>query len=335
MSITFSELGGLNDPIFGKHIDPITMMMEKRAEEQEQKSLLPYLFAMENSDKYSETLGDMTNMDEWMPVVEGGAVPVTGMHVGFTKNITHVTFMQSFGVTRQAIKDGKILNLKGRPAQFVAGYYRGRETIGSGLFGAALKQDSFFEYNGHKFSATCADGLPLFHKEHPSADKKVKTKQCNCFSDPFSIEALDAVETEMQNFCGHNNDLLTIQPTTIVIPNSATMKRKVFAAIGADQDPNGSGNGFNYQYGRWRVIVNNKLNWLLKLGLEPWFLMDEDYNKDAYGAVWFDREELDITTNIEPNRVLKWNGYARYGLGFNDWRAFAAGGMPQGIKLVG
>ena len=67
--------------------------------------------------------------------------------------------------------------------------------------------------------------------------------------------SLSAAETAMQNFKDDNGFVLNIAPDTIIIPNDYTLKRDVFAAIGADKDPATANNGFNYQYGRWNVIV--------------------------------------------------------------------------------
>jgi hypothetical protein len=43
---------------------------------------------------------------------------------------------------------------------------------------------------------------------------------------------------------------LGLVPDTIIIPNDAMLKKEVFAAIGADKDPNTANNGFNFQFGR-------------------------------------------------------------------------------------
>ena len=332
-NITFDLSTGLADPMFGKWQHPIKKVIEDRAEIWEKKSLIPELFCMDTSDKYAETLMDQTGMESWDPVVDGGEVPMTGMQVGDKKVITHVTFMKGFSLTRAAIDDAQFANLRKQPVSFTNGYYRGREELAGALFRGALEQGSTVKYKTWNFDITAGDGLPLFHSGHKSAVKG-KPTQCNAFTDPFSVEALDALETEMQNFTDHNGELLTIQPTHIVIPNDAALKRQVFAAIGADQDPDGANNGFNYQYGRWTVVIDPWLNPVLKLGLKPWFLMDHDYNQDVGGAVWFDRVGMDIKSTVAENRVNKWSGYARHGAGFFDWRCFGGGGLKTGTQLL-
>lgn len=332
--IVFNLDSGLADPMFGKWQHPIKKVIEDRAKIWEKQSLIPTLFDVQTSDKYGETIMDQTGMESWDPVAEGGEVPMTGMQIGDKKFIEHVTFMKGFALTRKAVDDAQYANLRKQPVAFTNGYYKGREELAGAMFRAALEQKDKCQYKKWTFDATSGDGLPLFHNAHKSA-LKGKGTQCNAFTDEFSVEALDAAETEMQNFTDHNGDLLSIQPTHIVIPNDAQLKRKVFAAIGADQDPDGATNGFNYQYGRWTVVIDPWLNPLVKLGLKPWFLMDESYNHDNSGAVWFDRVKMEITSHIEKNRVNEWTGYARYAPGFFDWRAFCGGGLKTGTKLVG
>ena len=140
----------------------------------------------------------------------------------------------------------------------------------------------------------------------------------------------------MQDFRGDNGEILDVSPDTIVIPNDFTLKRDVFAAIGADKDPNTANNGFNYQFGRWNVIVWPYLNQYLAAGAKPWILLDSRYNDEYGGAVWLDRTKLEVKSRIDDgNDANVWSGYARFIAGFNDWRAFAAAGIDGGDSLIG
>ena len=140
----------------------------------------------------------------------------------------------------------------------------------------------------------------------------------------------------MQNFKGDNNELVNVAPNTILIPNDAALKKAVFAAIGADKDPDTNQNGFNYQFGRWNVLVWNYLNQFLEDGVQPWILCDLDYNTEYGGAIFTDRTALDVRSTIDENTDANvWRGYSRFTAGFNDWRAFAVGGVSGGTTLLG
>ena len=59
------------------------------------------------------------------------------------------------------------------------------------------------------------------------------------------------------------------------------------------------------------------------------------YNKDYGGALWFDRTGLDVKSLIDDgNDANVWHGYSRFIAGFNDFRAFACGGVTDGTQLI-
>jgi len=330
--ITFSEGSGLNDSIYGKSQAPLRMLIESRAEAFEEKSILNEVFMMDESKHWAEKYSTLTAMDGFDPVGENGAYPVDGMEEGFSKTLEHMTWKNSFAISREIMEDGKLLDLKKKPVGFVKSYYRTRENLGAALFGAAMNQSETALFRGRTFDTTCADGKPLFHTEHLS--KVSEMNQSNMFANAFSADALAYVESAMQNFKGDNDDIVNVCPNTILIPNDPALKKAVFAAIGADKDPDTANNGYNYQFGRWNVLIWNYLNPYVAEGAAPWIVADLDYNNEYGGAIFTDRTPLDVRSTIDENTDANvWRGYARFTAGFNDWRAFAIGGAEGGTEL--
>lgn len=332
-NITFSEGSGVADSIFGKSQAPIRSFLEKRGEAFEQKSMLPELFNMGTSTHWAEKFTSMTAMEGFQPVGENGAYPVDGMREGHSKTIEHMTWKNEFSVSREMVDDGKLMDFKKQPAGFIAGYHRTREKFGAALYGGAVEGKTSISFGGKTFDAKCADGKALFAQDHPSILKK--GAQSNQFEDAFSDDALGALESKMQDFRGDNGEVLDIAPNTIVIPNEHSLKKAVFAAIGADKDPNTANNGFNYTFGRWNVIVWAYLNQFITKGSLPWMLLDTAYSEEYDGAVWLDRVKLEVKSEIAANDANTWKGYARFSAGFNDWRFAAIGGVAGGAKLIG
>lgn len=332
-NITFSEGSGLNDSIYGKSQAPIRMLIEQRAESYEENSVLKDVFMMDESKHWAEKYTSETAMDGFDPVGENGAYPLDGMQEGYSKTLEHVTWKNSFSLSREIMEDAKLMDLKKKPKGFVASYYRTRENLAAALFGGAISGNATADFRGKKFDITCADGKNLFAKDHPSK-VATKIKQSNLFADAFSADALAYAEAKMQNIKGDNNELLNLAPNTILIPNDAALKKKVFAAIGADQDPLTANNAYNFVFGRWNVIVWNYLNAYIGSG-SPWILCDLDYNNEYGGAIFTDRTALDVRSTIDENTDANvWRGYARFTAGFNDWRPFAVGGVTGGDTLV-
>lgn len=329
-NITFSFGSGLNDTIFGKSQAPIKALIERRAEAFEQQSMLKYIFNMGSSKHFGEKFSTMTAMDGPEPVGEGGAYPVDGTQVGFEKIIEHMVWKDSFSITREAVDDAKIIDLRKRPTNFTAGFYRTREKFGAAMLAGGLGTSITFK--GKTFDTRAADGKALFATDHPA---KVKgAAQSNRFAGAFSKDNLGKLETRMQNFLGDNKEELAVAPDTIIIPNDAATKNNVFEAIGSDKDPSTANNGFNYQYGRWNVIVWPYLNSLITSSDDvPWILLDSRYNELYDSAVWLQRKKMEVRSEIASNDDNVWKGYERYGVGFNDWRGLAIGGITGGSAL--
>jgi hypothetical protein len=274
----------------------------------------------------------LTAMDGFDPVGENGAYPSDGMQEGFSKLLKQETWKNSFSVSREMIEDSKLMDLRGEPAGFMKAYHRTRERFAACLYGHAVRGEGTAKFRGKDFDVRGADGLTLFHGAHPA---KVKgAKQSNRFNNAFSEDALGRMETVMQNFKGDNGELLDVAPTTIAIPNDHALKKAVFAAIGADKDPVTSGNAFNYQYGRWTVIVWNYLNEFVSGATLPWLLLDTSYSDEYGGAVWLDRIELDVRSTLDENTDANvWRGRSRFNASFNDWRFAAVGGVSGADAL--
>ena len=333
-SIVISISSRVVDSIYGNSQAPIRSYVMKRAEAFEQESLLPKLFRMERSRHWAEQYGGETAMENFVPVGEGGSYPLTGFEESFQKTLVNETWKQSFAITRELVDDAQLGKMKQRANKLMTSYYRTREMFGRSLYAGGLLGTEV-QIGGKKFSTASADGKKLFATNHIA---KVKgNQQSNAFAGDFSAANLDAVETMMQNTKGDNGELLAIAPDTILIPNDAALKRKVFEVVGADKDPDSGDNGFNFQFGRWNVIVDPYLTMALQqLGVQtaPWILLDSKFIQENDGAIWQDRVKLELSSEIDDNNDNnKWKGYARFTGGFVDWRFAAAGGVSGGTAL--
>ena len=333
-SIVISISSRVVDSIYGNSQAPIRSYVMKRAEAFEQESLLPYLFRMERSRHWAEQYGGETAMENFVPVGEGGSYPLTGFEESFQKTLVNETWKQSFAITRELVDDAQLGKMKQRANKLMTSYYRTREMFGRTLYAGGLLGTEV-QIGGKKFSTASADGKKLFATNHIA---KVKgNQQSNAFAGEFTAANLDAVETMMQNTKGDNGELLAIAPDTILIPNDAALKRKVFEVVGADKDPDSGDNGFNFQFGRWNVIVDPYLTMALQqLGVQtaPWILLDSKFIQENDGAIWQDRVKLELSSEIDDNNDNnKWKGYARFTGGFVDWRFAAAGGVTGGTAL--
>ena len=332
--LVFSKSSGLNESIYGKSEAPIRAFLENTVKAYEEMSTINKIFKMIDSEHYGEKFGGITGFAHgFQPVGEGGSYPTDERQEGYSKFLENITWKDSFAITQEMIEDSIILDLSRTGARsFIEQYHLTREKYGSQLLIGAVAGTST-TFRGMTMDCTTADGVSLFSTVHPSKTGNTDT-QSNKFAGAFSDTVLGQIETKMQNFTDDNGEVLNIAPDTIIIPNDAALKKTVFAAIGADKDPVTANNGFNYQYGRWTVIVSPYLNSLIGVTDKPFFLLDSRYNENYNGLLFMDRIPLTIKAFIDEdtdNNV--WSGRSRFVAGANDWRCIAVGGVTAATAL--
>lgn len=334
--LTVSIGSGLNGTIYGDCQVPLKAFLESRGEAFQRESLLPYLYRMEKSRHWAERYSSETAMGDFEPVGEGGDYPKTGFEDGYFRDIVNMTFKQSFSVTQELVEDCLLGTMKQRANKLVTAYGRTREKFGRILYAGGL-YGTTVSYKGKTFACGSADGQALFSKTHPN--KVNGAKQTNLYKGAFTNTLLGKIETEMQNIKGDNGELLGVAPDTIWIPNDAALKDAVFSAVGADKEPTSGDNAFNYQFGRWNIIVDPYLTAALtdlgKSSEKPFFLLDSKFIELNDGPIFQDRVPLDVKSVIDNNNDNNvWQGRARFGAGFADWRFVAVGNMSTGTDLT-
>lgn len=334
--LTVSIGSGLNGTIYGDCQVPLKAFLESRGEAFQRESLLPYLYRMEKSRHWAERYSSETAMGDFEPVGEGGDYPKTGFEDGYFRDIVNMTFKQSFSVTQELVEDCLLGTMKQRANKLVTAYGRTREKFGRILYAGGL-YGTTVSYKSKTFACGSADGQALFSKTHPN--KVNGAKQTNLYKGTFTNTLLGKIETEMQNIKGDNGELLGVAPDTIWIPNDAALKDAVFSAVGADKEPTSGNNAFNYQFGRWNIIVDPYLTAALtdlgKSSEKPFFLLDSKFIELNDGPIFQDRVPLDVKSVIDNNNDNNvWQGRARFGAGFADWRFVAVGNMSTGTDLT-
>ena len=338
-NIIFSEGSGVNDVFFGKYDAPIRAMIMDYAEPYQAEPMIKKLFANVSSSHFAEAYASSTAMENWLPVGENAAAPTNGYQAGPTKTIPNLEWKSDFSISKTMIEDTNVAEIKQRPRKFVNAFYRTRENFAAAIYGGAIagKKAVNIDVGGGAYATvdiTGADGEALFSTNHKSFTGKGKA-QSNLYSDEISNDAIMAVETEMQNRRDEDGNLLDIRPDTILIPNDYQLKKAVFAAIGADKDPDTAYNGFNYNFGRWNVIIWNQINQYITDGSKPWMMLDTNFIQDYFAAVFQDRTDMQIDVFKEKNDALTYHGRARFGAGFTNYRFASVGGVASGTKLLG
>ena len=331
--IIFSEGSGVANSIYGNSQAPIKMMIEEKNKACKENSLVEKVFEVVDSSHWAESYGGLTGGEPMQPVGENGEYPAQDIREGFKKILTNVTWKSKQSISKEMLDDQNNFKIKNAMNRLSTAYYSARERLGASLMCAAIDGKKKVEHAKEMFDTTSADNVCLFSTAHPSALKKAN--QSNRFKDAFSNRALAHAESAMQLFKDDNDELLVVAPDTIIIPNDPELMLNVFAAVGADKMPDTANNGFNYQFGRWNVIIWNYLNQFLVGSNRPWMLMDSKYNKECLGAILQDREPFTVRSVYnDSNDANDVHARTRFTAGFNDWRAFCLAGVEDGTQLI-
>lgn len=329
-NFTLMEATGTLDPFIGKFQAPIVSCVTETAEAFEETEICTQIFREVSSDHFAEGYTSLTAADDWKPTGENAAAPQNGAEAGYSKIIENETWQSTFSISREFADDDNIGAATQMAKNFTKGYYRGRERFFARMLGEALQGNSEMKIDNRVFNLKSADGANMFSKTH--TPKLSGKKQSNLYSDEFSASALFAGATAMQNLKGDNGETLNMCPDTIIIPNIATLKQSVLAALASIQLPGTNNNDANPNLGVYKLIVNPYLNDYLGSLSAPWILMDSSFMLDNDCAIFQNRVPMEVSDRREINKYY-WDGYARFSGGFVDFRGLMAFGITGGSEL--
>ena len=337
MRVVLSEASGQLKALYGDVQKPIAAMLEHRAEDiEKQEDILFKVFKKKSSNHWAENYRSLTEMDEMMPVGENGAYPFSGFQEGYDKTITNVTYKGGFGVSREMMDDNVLVALGDKPEKLLRSFYRGRARNMAAMIGNALQGNTSYTRNGWTFSTAGADGKCVFAKDH--APKVAGGNQSNVYADAFDTEVLFAACLKMATQKDDNGNTLSLHPSAILLPTcDPKLVQDVTTAVASFKQADNANNGVNPLYGALNIYTCSYLNDFVEpvitAGGSPWILLDETYIQDADVAIYQERCDLEVRSELGNNDENLWKAYARYGLGFVDFRGMMAFGVPSGSSL--
>ena len=327
-SIVYSKLEGGTNPFYGQFDKPIKMaILDESNQQEKEKGILDFLYVVEKSNRFGESVVGESDFDTFMHAGEGQRGENDSVHGTFKKFIEHIAFMKEFTITKEMMDDAKFgigTEMKQRPRKFVRSYYRTRTKIAAWALTHGTEREGVF--NKAKVNLTCCDGEPLFSAEHPYSDdsKMHGLKQSNYFAGAFTSDlatlevAIATLANKMRNFKTDDGETMGYVPDVIIIPcNQPRLEMMVKKLVGTERTAGSNNNDINTQYGNWTIVVLD--GW--ETSNERFMLMSSAANKNLLGNLFFNRVNLDVRSEVDTHtRNYCWNGYCRFGIGFNAWK---------------
>lgn len=331
MAIVISKNSALNDDLW-KPVGQVlnAVMLDTDAEKTKYDELVSKIAVEKKSKKYAEKQSGLTSLSTFGITNEGDVAPQDDFQEATPKLIIHNTFKKEVAMTKEMLDDGDIDGMKTMASQMVKAYKRTRADF---LTQFITSQASTFAYGGKTgLDATTGDGEAIFSQAHKSVKPDVAT-QSNVFTNAFSADILIRLASIMRNYKNESGDVTGFSANKIIIPgNCWQMEETIKRLIASDHLIGTDFNDVNTQKDKWELVVDPL--WQVAAGKNPYVLMSDEYKKETNGVVFYDRVALDVKNDVDIHtRDLIYNGYARMGVGVNNWRCLLMGGADAGTTL--
>lgn len=334
--------------------EPIKMLMENETEAFEKQSLISKVYVMKTTDKFQEEYRSRTAMDGFKPTEDMEVPNITDFGEGYRKTFRTQIWTNSFVISKQTIEDNQSMDINTSAVGFIKSYGRTREQFAFDLLaGAVTSTTGFAEIQGKKFDVRGGDtddgsvdgtGTPqlYFHNDHKFVGQKTygdEDGQSNkfCVTNGIDlgseggveklIDAIEIVASKMAAYKDEKGNLLALGPSQIIIPGGQfRLRDALMIGLKSRYGSSLGANGVNTFYGKYEIIEAPYLNGKPGFKQEDMgiLLVDPSTNKEYLGAVWFDRTSLEVSSNVDPyTKANVWDGRARFGAGFNNYRAMA------------
>ena len=131
--IVYSKNSNLNNAVFGKIQTPLKMVIEHESDVLSKKGgIRDWLFNVEKSNKFGETILTQSEFGTFMPAHEGSGAETDTVIQTRSKFIEHIQYMKEFIITSEMLEDanyGLAIDAKRRAENFTRAYYKTRHKI--------------------------------------------------------------------------------------------------------------------------------------------------------------------------------------------------------------
>ena len=183
MSIVYAKSSGLVNAQIGKLETPIKMIIEHESDNlTKQGGVRDWLFNVESSDRFGETVVGQNEFGVFTSVEEGAGAENDDLAETYKKFIEHIQFMKEFTVTAEMMEDaryGVAADAKRRAENFTRAYFKTQNKICE--YALANGTASSGTFAKAKLDLTTPDGYPLFSSSHVWGGQRASGTQANFF----------------------------------------------------------------------------------------------------------------------------------------------------------
>ena len=331
--IIYSKMSGTSNAAIGKLETPIKMIIEHESDLLTKKGgICSWLFNVEKSSRFGETIVGQNEFDVFQAVAEGGGADSDTIEETYRKFIEHIQFMKEFVITAEMMEDanyGIAADAKRRAENFTRAYYKTINKICERALASGTAKNTLFAKA--TINLTTADGEALFSSNHKYGTDGLT--QANYFwGDIFSSgtgtertastevfeEALSNLSVTLRNIKDENGEPLGYTADTIILPGNKPMAEMIAKKVCGSEGALGNGyNDINLHYGNWNIVILP--NW--QPSENRVMIMSSEANKNLSGNMFFNRIPLSVSNWVDNHTGnYIWNGRCRFGVGFGTYK---------------
>lgn len=323
-----SNLGAI-----GKLETPIKMVIERESDILTRKGgTCEWLFNVEKSARFGETLITQTDFDIFMSASEGAGAEIDSIEETGRKFIEHIQFLKEFVITAEMMEDagyGLAQDAKRRIEAFTRAYYKTRNKLCETVLASADTSSCSFARSN--IDLTTADGKPLFSASHTFGTNG-STQSNYYYGDIFKStvnserqysteafeESLSNLAVKLRNMKDENGEAMGYVADTIILPsNRPAAEMIVKKTCGSEGTLGNAYNDINLHYGNWNIVILP--SWQAKD--DRMIIMSSEANKNLGGNMFFNRVPLTVTNWVDNHTGnYIWNGRCRFGVGFGTYK---------------
>lgn len=263
------------------------------------KAMVPIVFNMQGSTRQNEYALSVSALGDFEDFTANGQIVYDDISEGYKSTFSHNEWTKGIRITRAAKDDDAFGVFDGLVKQRGIAAARTRDKHGASVFNNA-------------FTGTSGpDSLSLCNSAHTSTVAGV-VNQSNTGTDTLSKTTVSSMRLAMMKLYGLNGEVIDAEMDTLLVP--IDKDEDAWTIIKTKGEPETDNNNLNFHFGKYKLIVWNKLT-----SQYDWFGMDSTLMKQS--LIWFDRVKVEFNQDTVFNTYeSRYSAYMRYSYGWTDYK---------------
>ena len=262
------------------------------------QNMIPTLFnVMKSNAAFEKTsaVGQVPDFSEF-----DGKIEDVEPTQGYDKTYTFTEYTAKIRIQRKLAADDNYRIMNKYPTGLATSAVRSKEKLGARIFNLAFT-----------YEPSDGDGAELCASDHGSNVAGVPS-QSNEGTNALNAANVETVRIAMNDFRSDINELIPIDPNTIIAP--IALEQTGWEIINTKGKVDTANNNANFHKGKYNLII-----WKRLTDTDNWFMTD--YSMQKQDLMWFNREPYQFFQDKDSSTLLAiYLGYYRVGTGWDDWR---------------